>query len=98
MKFKLLFLVAVLAIILALCLRMVREYYEHTDMPPGWTLMQNDDGKYGAQFPESKYVIDRIGRGTARGMSRQEAINRAWRQYEYDEAEKRRESSWKPAP
>lgn len=71
-----------------------REYYRHKEPPPGWTIVENGNGKYAAC--NGFTVIDRDYRAITYGMSYQRAINRAWDQYEYEKAYEERKKSWKP--
>lgn len=65
------------------------DYYRHTEPPPGWTIVCDGKGHYGARFPDDiidgksfhSYTIpDHLGRLMT---SRQQAINRAWDQEDF---------------
>jgi hypothetical protein len=73
-------------------------YYRHKEMPPGWILLTNGRGKYAAQETNSGFIIDRSVRSFgSRGISKQNAINRAWWQYEFMMEENKKAETWKPA-
>lgn len=54
----------------------------HASMPPGWTLVCDNQGHFGAQFPHSSYVIP-DGSSEPLATNRQEVIDLAWDRYEY---------------
>lgn len=59
--------------------------------PPGWEIVTDGNGNWGAKFPGGYFVIEH---GLRRNplASEQEAIDRAWAQYDYEQ-EKLKESA-----
>lgn len=52
----------------------LHEHFKHPEPPPGWTIVIDQKGNYGAKDQDG-YVFD----GLWPMRSKQEAINRAWR-------------------
>lgn len=63
--------------------------------PPGWSIVEDGQGNYGARRNESGYVMDNdMGEPL---KSRQEAIDRAWRRHDWEQREIR-EAARNPKP
>lgn len=72
-----------------------KHWYHRTEMPPGWKLVINTNGRYACQA-DSGYVITKYyGSFRTDGMSKQQAINRAWYQYNYELRAAAQQKGWK---
>lgn len=72
----------------------ISAWYYHKEPPPGWRIVEDGKGNYAPQDIASGYVIPRNYRALTYGMSKQAAINRAWGQYEYEQAEANKRKEW----
>lgn len=70
-------------------------YTRHSEPPPGWTIVTDGHGNYAPKDMVSGYVFERVYGQWGYGMSRQRAINRAWKQHEFRLEKAERDSKWK---
>ena len=84
----------IIAAVIAAIYSARRAYYRHTNMPPGYELVINDEGRYAIKRPYS--YIDRDYFSNVIGFTKQGAINRAWEQFEYEQEDEKISKSWRP--
>lgn len=80
-----LILVAALVAVAFTCwlgIRALNESLRYKLPPPGWTIVTDGEGHWGARFPGSRYVIEHKYNGTTIN-SKREAIDKAWMQYNF---------------
>jgi hypothetical protein len=68
------------------------ESFRRIEMPPGYKVLKDNDGNYAVKMPGG-YVIGAGYRGTMR--SRQEAIDRAWDQWDVTSQANMLEEHWR---
>ena len=65
------------------------EYYKHSLPPPGWKILTDNNGHYGAQFPDNGFILTTFKAESGVLMtSPQEAINAAWKHYDFQQKQK----------
>lgn len=65
--------------------------------PPGWEIVTDGNGNWGTKYPGSAHVIDTSPLGKPL-TTEQEAIDRAWDQYDYEQEELKEAARRGPEP